>query len=148
MEKVIFLDFDGVITVLETRWEPSEEHMRRVKRICDETGAKIVISSSWRWYSLDETFKRIYKRCPEINENHFLLNKDLCVGVTRRIGPGGRGDEIKDWLSEHPDVKKFVILDDDSFDMLPEQKPFLINTAWNIGIQDEDVEKAIKILTD
>lgn len=30
--------------------------------------------------------------------------------------------------------------------MLPEQKPFLIRTDWAAGIEDKDVEKAIRIL--
>lgn len=155
--KVIFLDFDGVISVLSNRWELSERHMRRVKKICDETGAKIVISSSWRWESVDTTLLKIYERCRDlmvncgedlpVDDSHFLFNKDMIIGVTKRMGPASRGKEIKKWLDEHPEVERYVILDDDSFDMLPEQKPFLIQTDWAGGIEDGDVEKAIDILS-
>ena len=44
--KVIFLDFDGVITIPDTKWDISLEHIKRVKNICDKTDAKLVISSS------------------------------------------------------------------------------------------------------
>ena len=150
--KVIFLDFDGVISVLETRWELSDRHMKRVKRICDSTGAKIVISSSWRWRDVDTTLDKIYKRTAKkptsafVDKSYYLLNKDLVVGVTKRIGSGSRGIEIKDWLSEHPEVDKYIIIDDDTFDILPEQQENLIHTAWDEGITDDDVKIAIEKL--
>ena len=34
--KVIFLDFDGVITIPDTKWNISLEHIKRVKYICDK----------------------------------------------------------------------------------------------------------------
>lgn len=46
--KVIFLDFDGVITTEKSRWCLDKDKMLLLKRIVDATGAKIVISSSWR----------------------------------------------------------------------------------------------------
>lgn len=158
MKNIIFLDIDGVVSVLVTRWELSEKHMRRVKKICDETGAKIVISSSWRWETVDTTLLKIYERCRDLMKNcgedlpfdgsHFLFNKDMVIGVTERMGPASRGKEIKKWLDGHPEVERYVILDDDSFDILPEQKPFLIQTYWAGGIEDEDVKKAIDILSE
>ena len=83
-----------------------------------------------------------------VDDSHFLMNKDMIIGVTERMGPASRGKEIKKWLDEHPKVGRYVILDDDSFDILPEQKPFLIQTDWAAGIEDEDVEKAIDILSE
>ena len=46
--KVLFLDFDGVITTPASKWNISKELLMRVKRICDKTDAKLVISSSWQ----------------------------------------------------------------------------------------------------
>lgn len=45
--KVIFLDFDGVITTLESKWELDINKQKLIKDICDKTNSKIVISSSW-----------------------------------------------------------------------------------------------------
>jgi len=42
---------------------------------------------------------------------------------------------------------KYIIIDDDT-DMLDEQLPFFINTDPEVGITDEDVKTAIKILND
>ena len=41
--KVIFLDFDGVITIPDTKWDISLPHIKRVKEICDKIGAKLVM---------------------------------------------------------------------------------------------------------
>ena len=42
--KIIFLDFDGVITTPASRGCLSAQKMQLVKKIVDATGAKIVIS--------------------------------------------------------------------------------------------------------
>ena len=45
--KAIFLDFDGVITI-PPKWYLKADKIKLIKRIVDETAAKIVVSSSWR----------------------------------------------------------------------------------------------------
>lgn len=57
MNKIVFLDFDGVITTLKSNWTIDNEKVELVKQICDATGAKIVISSSWRRYTVDRQLK-------------------------------------------------------------------------------------------
>lgn len=49
-EKVIFLDIDGVLNDEEHTSESYLDSMMvgRLKRIIDETGAEIILSSSWR----------------------------------------------------------------------------------------------------
>lgn len=66
-------------------------------------------------------------------------------GITPWSRDRYRGSEIKEWLDEHPEVTNYVIIDDDN-DMLEEQEPYLVQTSWYDGINDYDVEKAIKIL--
>lgn len=56
--KVIFLDFDGVITS-KNGYSLDLEKMEMAKKICDETGAYIVVSSSWRRFALEDTIKSI-----------------------------------------------------------------------------------------
>lgn len=55
------------------------------------------------------------------------------------------GVEIAEYLTEHSDITNYVILDDDS-DMLLEQKDHFIRTDPYLGINEDDVEQAIKIL--
>lgn len=155
MKKCIFLDFDGVITTLKSNWNLDNEKMELVKRICDETGAKIVISSSWRRYTLERTIEFITQRQIEKGYPSFLMS-EYVIDVTARIygfKHGNReehfglhrGVEIHQWLSEHPEVSHYVILDDDA-DMLLCQKNNFIKTHALRGISKRDVEKAIKIL--
>ena len=66
MSKIIFLDFDGVITTLKSKWTIDNEKVELVKQICDATGAKIVISSSWRRYTLEQTLEQIKKKFTDI----------------------------------------------------------------------------------
>ena len=53
--KVIFLDIDGVLNVIPTKFDqwgayfgPDDHFVKNLKKIVDQTGAKIVITSTWR----------------------------------------------------------------------------------------------------
>lgn len=150
--KVIFLDFDGVITTEASYSRLDLEKMKLVKKICDETGAKIVISSSWRYNTLEKTIEYITN-----TDNYFVpipfLMPELVVGVTPRFEIKykdeyafvPRGVEIRYYLHKHKEIDSYVIIDDDS-DMLLCQKDNFVQTDSIIGITEEDVRKAIKIL--
>jgi hypothetical protein len=150
MTKIIFLDIDGVINASDLPplygegWPEShlETHLiEKVNEIVKITDAQIVISSSWR----------IRFNLAELTE--MLKNKGLkakIIGVTprikRRFGKVVlRGEEIQDWLDAYPyKIEKFVILDDvaDMGHLMPR----LIKTEDEIGITDQHVELAIKML--
>ena len=68
MEKIIFLDFDGVLNTQhyqrllnyqEKAWKDEygaffdPEAVLQLKRIVDATNADIVVESSWKFYGLD-----------------------------------------------------------------------------------------------
>lgn len=154
--KVVFLDFDGVITIQATRWNISLPHIKRVKQICDTTGAKLVISSSWQRYENGE------HKTPEERVAYWLegvlmkrVKGDLrdffekyTYDMTGRFyGEYGnvRGSDIKSWLVRHPEVDSYVILDDES-DMLDEQLWNFVQTDMGFGIQDREVSLCIDIL--
>lgn len=154
--KVIFLDIDGVLNCGECfkshrddweakgkpevskRWNMLEPvHIQHLNRIITETGAKIVISSSWRG---------------DANTNSELINTGVIgeiIGDTPRMPKMGgaetmeRGYEIQAWLDKHPEVDKFAILDDDS-DMLPHQP--LFKTSFKTGLTQEVADQVIKHL--
>lgn len=63
-QKYVFLDFDGVVSSqLETpgsyitheadEYGASPSCVARIKKLCDETGAKIIIASNWRRFPDD-----------------------------------------------------------------------------------------------
>ncbi len=164
MKKIIFLDIDGVLNTKlwyskmdydtpKDKWgyafDPTS--VANLKRIVDETGAEIVISSSWKCIGLTELRKmwksrklpgRIIDVTPDRMCDEELLELDLDL-----IDPEeGRGYEIQKWLSQKGDnVSQYSILDD-MYEMLPEQQSHLVMTDSEIGITDEDANKVIDIL--
>lgn len=155
--KVIFLDFHGVIITYKSQNRLDKEKMKLVEYICKKTDAYIVITSSWRRSTLEDTIKYI------TDTSHWsipipFIPIERVIGVTSRMFSfkGGdnkyhyrvaRGVEIKRYLDDHEDIDKYVILDDDS-DMLLEQAPYFIKTDAVEGLSKLDAEKAINILND
>lgn len=153
--KVIFLDFDGVITVLDSHWQIRKSKADMIQRIMDETGAKIVISSSWGISgSVEKTLAWHNKTMEEGGPDNICRpfetekptwwNETDIVGVTRRDTGYCRGQQIANWMVGK-DIENYVILDDDH-DMLTEQMDHYIQTHCLDGIDEKDVIKAIKIL--
>ena len=128
--------------------------MDNLKRIIDETDAKIVISSSWRHSGLQKM----------LDMWEFRNLPGEVIGVTpdlyRFLDFEGertmvRGDEIQAVLNIHPEITHYVILDDDT-DMLKHQLGNFVQTSNNInhpdcidigyGLTKECTNKAIRIL--
>ena len=142
--KIIFLDFDGVITI-PPKWYLKADKIKWVKKIVDETGAKIVVSSSWRMDSVEETIDKMIgrpKRCPRNRMLYWLIDNLYDVTHTYK---GLRGQEIKDWLNERNDIENYVIIDDDG-DFLDEQLYHFVQTNYEDGITETEAIRAIKVL--
>lgn len=160
--RVLFLDFDGVINNSRTWSEfarsgdemlvipTAPECIERLNRLVAETGARVVISSSWRnfagWDSLAPALATRGFTGEVIGETPNLVNEPgwLDRWRTREGAPFAyerleRGWEIREWIAAH-DVTAFAILDDCS-DMA-ELKPWLVHTDAEIGLDDPDVERA------
>lgn len=133
--KIIFLDFDGVIVTAHTRYHSGDPYcVHLLNRVIKKTEAKIVVSSSWRVGCTVEELQTELKGWGVDGE---------VIDKTPHIHRVIRGLEIDQWLREHPDVKSYVILDDDA-DMLPNQ--LLVKTSSTHGMDYVDAEKAIQIL--
>jgi len=150
--KVLFLDIDGVLN--SEKWfkeRTKEQQFSHASELCvelmhlfdeivEQTGCKVVLSSTWR---LSRTWRE--------DLEHQGLNTNSIIDRTPHMPrPAGtsveyceRGKEIAQWLSEHPEVTVYAILDDDR-DMLPEQ-PFF-RTTWKIGLTEEIRDKVIEHL--
>ena len=173
--KVLFLDIDGVlnsenwfayriycvknnmVNILMNFVDTDDRNIKHklttlddraianLNRIVEETGCKVVLSSSWRSSIESENiftqnllklkgFKyEFYDATPRLWFSDFSIR---------------RGEEIKFWLdkeSEKHEIESFVILDDDS-DMLPEQMNNFIHVDGQVGLTDRDVLTAIEIL--
>ena len=142
--KVIFLDFDGVITI-PPKWYLQADLIKNVKKIVDATGAKIVVSSSWRMDTIEETIDKMIgrpKRCPRNRMLNWFIDNLYDVTHTYK---GLRGQEVKDWLNEHNDIENYVIIDDDG-DFLDEQLYHFVQTNYEDGLTEVETKRAIKVL--
>lgn len=133
--KILFLDVDGVLNSLFTggRYALKRSCLKRLQNIVEETGCKIVLSSTWRRneYAL-KRLKRVlrYRNLEIFSTTPYLTDiPHLC-----------RGDEIHEWMilnltiKEHEDIK-YAIVDDDS-DMLNYQLPHFFQTDPQYGMTD------------
>lgn len=156
--KVIFLDIDGVLNSEKYYTEHLEDMMenpvdrecvRRLKSIVEATGAKIVISSSWRtgWSRNPEQLDELCRKLVEALAEYDLEIYDrTCI-----LNNGERGKEIRLWLKNAPEkVKSFVILDDNDFHWKKHRllKKWVPTDYSEGGLLEQDVEKAVKILND
>jgi hypothetical protein len=117
MMKVIFLDIDSVLNCTNTpnpRKFPyivDPKLLKRFKRLLQRTGAKVVLSSTWR-YDPAGIFSAKHWGIPFID---VIPDMPKCP----------RRDEVLAWLKAHPKVKRFVVIDDedDELDQLPLFQP-------------------------
>lgn len=83
----------------------NQEAVDRLRRLCEERGARCVISSNWRCRKSLAELKALFR----IRGLH-----DLIVDKTgaERGPPHYRAAEVRAYLEEHAAVERFVILDD------------------------------------
>lgn len=143
---IVFLDVDGVLNC--SKWidmYPDKsfdelidpDAVARLNRLLDRTGAKIIISSSWRVQFLNVADG--FNKLTEFFGKHGIKN---IIGMTPRLHGKRRCDEITEWLNHHP-VESFVILDDD---LSANVKNRQVKTFFETGLQDYHIDEAIEIL--
>ena len=183
--KVIFLDIDGVLNSGD--WEKRRRQLsiddintqypfyefdplaiKQLNRIVKETDAKIVVSSTWRfWEEGDQDISDLLERVgvegeviditPTLYARGSHENKDIGTGIPRGLeidwwlrnkGYFWRVNWSKEEQLKHLNfswVTNYIILDDDS-DMLYGQREHFIKTPHDYGLTNKLADKAIKIL--
>ena len=144
MDRILFLDFDGVLTseshtrqcIFEYRRENlygmdwfDPACLEHLKAIVDATGAGIVVSSSWRELG-GEKLRRVWEEIPMPGE---LLGTTPVWVLTKK-------EAIQEYLKSHPDAQ-YVILDDEDLG-LPNQ----VKIDARCGLSEKDALKATEIL--
>ena len=170
MDKVIFLDFDGVLNTEYYQnylccqglayqdeygaiFDP--EATKQLKRIVDATNAMIVIESSWKYLGLEAmqemwTVRQLPGKMIDITpsslSDQWLLSANL-DDIDPAMGHY-KGVEIASWLADYagPDARYVII--DDEYVILDSQHPNFILTNPYDGITEELADKAISILND
>jgi len=155
-KKIIFLDIDGVLNVYCPTRDSYGCHfhiefINNLKRLIDETGAEIVISSTWRLSG----FKILLEMWDARKLPGQVIGITDILHYTQDDMSGIRGDEVRRWLDENP-TQSYVIIDDDT-DFHTDQLPFFVQTSDNqnhqesidaggYGLTTECTDDAIKIL--
>lgn len=148
--KIIFLDFDGVISTYEERWRFDMKKLELLKEIVDKTDAKIVVSSSWKlgFTEVDDFIKCFYNKPRNKDLNNVTIFDwfaNSIHDITDNKGPW-RGYEIQRWIDKHnEEIESYVILDDDS-DFNDNQLFNFVQTDGYEGITSREVKLCIKIL--
>ena len=153
--KVIFLDVDGVLNFMKTEARaPSgclgvaTPPVKQLRDVVKATGAFIVLTSTWKdeWDFDDE-------KCSP--DGLYLVRKLKREGLhildKTRDQISDRGHGIQEWLSRHPEVDHWVVLDDDIFVDYEECgiMPHLVETSLGgDGLNAECAAKAIQILNE
>ena len=151
--RVIFLDYDGVVNT--PMWNENGTHcgynypghnkvnnfqaVQWISEFCKKYDYDIVVTSTWRY---DDN----YKEC--------LINGGLREGIkilgrtpvlSWKISDGySRGDEIAAYLKDNPEIKHYIIIDDEE-DFLPEQQEFFVQTNGDYGFGMHDMFECQKI---
>lgn len=150
MSKVVFLDIDGVLNSEKFAQNMRRETgvnvfgesildamaIRRLRVILERSGADVVLSSSWRVFPVQrkkaiEQLRRM--GVVVMDQTPYMMDGDC-----------SRGDEIKAWLDCHPEVDRFVILDDD--DDMGELTNHLVQTTFWNGLKRKHIKRALEVL--
>lgn len=139
--KIVFLDIDGVLfDMSKNDFYPNA--IALLDRLCLETGAMIVISSSWRiMYGLEDTIKRLNVaglKTEIIDATPYEQEWHRNILITKP-----RGEEILQWITQNPPVHQYVILDDRK---IKGHDGNFVQTDGFIGLTEKDINKSLEVL--
>ena len=150
--KVVFLDIDGVLNSYQYLSRTSMEDAGiydeldpqkadLLQKLVVQTGASIVLSSSWR-----ESFENMVP-LDYVARNLLTVLKERHLSIYDMIPllNGQRAEEIRQWLTCHFEVDSFVILDDENYDW-KELEAHWVKTSYYAGPTEQNVQQAADIL--
>lgn len=154
--KIIFLDFDGVLNNhkwltrkdrINLKWPIRDicpDNVKALNRITELTGAKIVITSTWRLGHTDNGLRELFNEAGITGE---MVGQTAVLDVVSGQYDLPRGCEIDQFIQtmDRGLVDTYVILDDDA-DMLYKQRDNFIQVNGKYGLTADEVLKAIDIL--
>jgi len=149
--KILFLDVDGVLNGEHYGYGGVDDSLLfLLKTIIDETGCKIVLSTTWRLnQSARATLLHFMKSRADINV------EDIIIGDTPSIKGKKRAFEIESFLESdefqrHYVATKWCAVDDlPLFRQHPEfMKDHFIRTNYRTGITAKDALRAVAILNE
>ena len=131
MNKLLFLDFDGVLHPTHFAGEDPFNRVHLLEEPLARSDLGIVISSSWRF---THSIEKLQKLLPSSISN-------LVIGVTGApvIGKHPRYQEIQTFLKSHGHSNWRAL--DDSYWEFPSPCPELIRCNPNTGISEKQIQE-------
>jgi hypothetical protein len=163
MQKIIFLDVDGVLN--SNFWNENhqreisdgtlidEDKVKLLSEIISRTEASIVLHSGWRfWFNKNiQPLRKESQRLVEILKRYHIIISDITpdfsteeIRETKKFSLV-KAKEILAWLHEHPEVKKWIVIDD-LYLHDDEIEKYQLKTNQIIGLTQRDVDVAIEML--
>lgn len=145
--KLLFLDFDGVISTFENHWKIDREKLSLLKKIIDNTDAKIIVTSSWKngYKSVQDFITSLGRKDKNSDNDIFQWFLNSIHGIIPTL-LGSRGEEVRRYMLDlDSPVESYVILDDDS-DFEEDQLFNFVETDSYEGITEREVKLCITIL--
>ena len=156
--KLIFLDIDGVLNDRAFNHDAQSstikpECVAHFNRVIHETGAAVVLTSSWRYLTMDAApdapALMTHSGLRYLLRTHGVTAKLQIIGCTERDceehGGKNRGRQITRYLEACKDVESYVVLDDNAFDIAERGHPF-VQTDGRVGLTAVDADRAIAFL--
>jgi predicted AlkP superfamily phosphohydrolase/phosphomutase len=166
--KVLFLDVDGVLNCRDTfyrrhrQWlssclstkEESTEYswplahldellVPNLNTICEQTGCKIVLSSTWRLTaSLNDFREWLAKK--EFKYSSQIIDKTINLSSNEFVYC--RGKEVQEWINKNSGIVSYVVVDDDIEDIITLHPNNTVQTCSKEGLTAEKALEVIAIL--
>jgi hypothetical protein len=146
-DKIIFLDFDGVLAIDNPQLSDAPERDKYgtifnhqcvmcLCQIINDTSAKIVITSSWTNYLSLRKIKQMWR----------YRNLPGTVVDTICNDSMDRGHKIDNWLAKYH-ISNYVIIDDmDSRQFDKHHHPHLVTTSMLTGLSENDIEQVCRAM--
>ena len=159
--KVLFLDIDGVLNCMfptpssgyewvdldEWRYGFNPTLVARLRYVIGNTGCKIVVSSSWRHHQTYAPYQPSRNWRDVLAEKLGKTREELFAGETPSDPAGQRGNEINQWLGEHPGVDSWCVVDDETVDIEPYiDHARIVKTDMQYGLTKDEADCIIDVL--
>ena len=168
--KIIFLDIDGVLNTINTFRLRKEEYKKTgkyilaidecrveyLKRIIDESEAKIVLTSAWRrdFIKKENKIIAVEENAKKLQELFLKYDIEIYDIVSVDYGDRNREKQIKEWLEKSDDIEDYIIIDDElcSYKDLANRvikTKFMNNNVLDengLGLSENHIETAINLL--
>lgn len=155
--RVCFLDIDGVLNFIGCKSRSAtgclgieDEKLDLLKQLIDRTGAKIVLTSTWKTEWFPTEYIEDLPKDGQYLQKKFKSHGLHIFAKTEDPEWARRGRGILDFINHFPrNIESFVILDDESFDFEYEGiDDKFVHTSMIDGLLPEHIEKAVSILNE